>query len=226
MLILPLLLLPSISNPILTTLNASLPHCPVTSLLSMSDPAHSHSDHHVAHGHAHDGHDFVEANRAYFDEHAHEYQDMHPEARETARLQIEAIRAEWPGLFDKERTTVMDFACGIGASTRPLACPWPNGSTHEERLSFVGLISEHLVKHAKKVVGVDISQVSVDRYNARAAGELGLAPETMEAVAVELKGEPGELDGAKFDLVVVRSLHLLPSSVRSSHDARPHFLYC
>ena len=55
----------------------------------------------------------------------------------------------------------------------------------------------------KSIVGVDISQVSVDRYNARAV-QLGLAPEKMKAVCVELKGEPGELDGAKFDVVLVR----------------------
>ena len=72
----------------------------------------------------------------------------------------------------------------------------------------------------KSIVGVDISQVSVDRYNARAA-QLGFAPEKMKAVCVELKGEPGELDSAKFDVVVVRTfLHtsvpsLRPSTVRS-----------
>ncbi len=54
----------------------------------------------------------------------------------------------------------------------------------------------------KSIVGVDISQVSVDRYNAQAA-RLGFSPEKMRAVCVELKGEPGELDGAKFDAVIV-----------------------
>ena len=88
----------------------------------MSHPAHTHSDQHGASqapGLAHD-HDFAAANKAYFNEHANDYQAMHPEAHATAGLQIAAIRAQWPELFDKERTTVMDFACGIGASASAL----------------------------------------------------------------------------------------------------------
>ena len=72
-----------------------------------------------------------------------------------------------------------------------------------------GMISEQLIPHVKKIVGVDISQGSVDRYNTLATEKLGLTPETMKAVSVELKGEPGELEGTKFDVVVVR-LHILP----------------
>ena len=67
----------------------------------------------------------------------------------------------------------------------------------------------------KKVVGIDISQVSVDRYNTRATEMLSLAPETMQAVCVELKGEPSELNGLKFDLVVVRRPSI-PSSTPPS----------
>ena len=87
-------------------------------------------------------------------------------------------------------------------------------------LKPTGLVSEPLSQYVKSIVGVDISQVSVDRYNARAA-QLGFAPEKMKAVCVELKGESGELDGAKFDVVVVRtfllyiSSSLRPSTVRS-----------
>ena len=54
----------------------------------------------------------------------------------------------------------------------------------------------------KTVVGVDISQASVDHFNAQAANQ-GLEPDEMRAVCTELKGSPGELDGLKFDLVVV-----------------------
>ena len=54
----------------------------------------------------------------------------------------------------------------------------------------------------KSVVGVDISQASVDHFNAQAAKQ-GLELDEMRAVCAELKGEPGELDGLKFDVVVV-----------------------
>lgn len=54
----------------------------------------------------------------------------------------------------------------------------------------------------KSIVGVDISQGAVDQYNAQASNQ-GLAPEEMKAVCAELKGVPGELGDAKFDLIVV-----------------------
>ena len=56
----------------------------------------------------------------------------------------------------------------------------------------------------KTVVGVDISQAAVDRYNAQAANQ-GLEPEEMRAICADLQGGPGELDGLKFDIVVVRT---------------------
>ena len=75
-------------------------------------------------------------------------------------------------------------------------------------LTNLGLLSEPLSEHVKSIVGVDISQGSVDLYNARAA-QLARTPEEMKAICKELKGEPGELDGAKFDLIVVRPSSLL-----------------
>lgn len=56
----------------------------------------------------------------------------------------------------------------------------------------------------KHVVGVDISQGSVDVYN-QEAKERGLASE-IKAVCANLRGEPGELDDARFDLITVRRL--------------------
>ncbi|KAM5534034.1 hypothetical protein V8D89_012297 [Ganoderma adspersum] len=94
--------------------------------------------------------------------------------REMAHKEVDAMRGQWPALFDKERTVVLDFVCGIGTS-RHVFC----------------MISEQLVPHVKKPVGMDISEVSVDRYN------------TLVTEKLELKGEEGELDGIKFDLVVV-----------------------
>jgi len=68
--------------------------------------------------------------------------------------------------------------------------------------SFTGLISRALVPHAKSIVGVDISQASVNVYNETASNQ-GLSPDEMRAVCTELKGEAGELDGLKFDVVAV-----------------------
>ena len=65
----------------------------------------------------------------------------------------------------------------------------------------------------KHIVGVDISQGSVDIYNKKAA-EQGFSSE-MEAVCAVLKGEPGELGGAKFDLITVR-----PSPTQAVADHR------
>jgi hypothetical protein len=47
-------------------------------------------------------------------------------------------------------------------------------------------------------VGVDISQGVVDQFNKRTEIQ------NMKAVCTELKGEPGELDNEKFDVIVVR----------------------
>jgi hypothetical protein len=43
----------------------------------------------------------------------------------------------------------------------------------------------------------------VDQFDRR-IGYQGLTSEEMQAVCAELKGEPGELDDEKFDVVVVR----------------------
>ncbi len=92
----------------------------------MADNTHQHTPHGHGHGHGHShghdhGHDpIAAANKAYFDEHADKLEEMHPEWRAMSRKQVDAMRAEWPDLFDKKRTAVLDFACGIGASGRPL----------------------------------------------------------------------------------------------------------
>jgi hypothetical protein len=58
------------------------------------------------------------------------------------------------------------------------------------------------VPHVKSIVGVDISQGAVDLYN-EAVSNQGLSPDEMRAVCAELKGEAGELDDLKFDVVAV-----------------------
>jgi hypothetical protein len=58
----------------------------------------------------------------------------------------------------------------------------------------------------KQFVGVDISPKSVEFYNQKAATQF--TPEEMHAVCTELSGQPGELSGQTFDVVVVRRLFL------------------
>ncbi|TBU29336.1 S-adenosyl-L-methionine-dependent methyltransferase [Dichomitus squalens] len=128
--------------------------------------------------------EFAAANKAYFDEQAHH---DHGHGQELGRRNVAAMRKTWPELFDEDETVAMDYACGTGN------------------------VSRQLCQYVKAVVGVDISEASVDRYNAQAANQ-GLEPDEMRAVCAELKGEPGELDGLKFDIVVCcASYHHFPS---------------
>jgi cyclopropane fatty-acyl-phospholipid synthase-like methyltransferase len=64
------------------------------------------------------------------------------------------------------------------------------------------LISKELAPYAKTIVGVDITQALVDNYNQRVANQ-GITPDEMHAVCAELKGVEGELEGLKFDVIVV-----------------------
>ena len=66
----------------------------------------------------------------------------------------------------------------------------------------VGLISKELASYAKSIVGVDISQSMVDRYNRNVSNQ-GIPSEEIRAVCAELKGKNEELDGLKFDVIIV-----------------------
>ncbi|GAW08786.1 S-adenosyl-L-methionine-dependent methyltransferase [Lentinula edodes] len=61
--------------------------------------------------------------------------------------------------FDDENTTVLDFACGTGLNSRVLA------------------------PYVKSIVGVDISQEMVDRYNKRVENQ-GIPHEEMRAICI------------------------------------------
>lgn len=142
--------------------------------------SHTHTnnpDHHI---HGHQGHEhnhnFSSANEAFFNDQAETY-DNKPQAQEFARRISKAVRETYPSLWDEDQTTLLDYACGPGLTSREL-CPY-----------------------VKSVVGVDISQGMVDRYNLRVANQ-GIPPEEMKAVKVELKGDGTELDGAKFDIII------------------------
>ncbi|TFK45624.1 S-adenosyl-L-methionine-dependent methyltransferase [Heliocybe sulcata] len=144
----------------------------------MADASSAGHHHEHAHGHAHDhshgGKDLADFNRDYFDENADKYDEM-PGAIELTTKVANAMLKKFK--FDEDSTVVMDYACGTG------------------------LISRILAPHSKKIVGVDISQGMVNRYNLRVSNQ-GIPPEEMQAVRLELKGEEGELDGTKFDVIV------------------------
>lgn len=52
---------------------------------------------------------------------------------------------------------------------------------------------------------MDISQGQVDQYNKKVQNE-GIPVEKMHAVRCELEGKEGELNGLKFDVIVVSVL--------------------
>ncbi|KAI0355126.1 S-adenosyl-L-methionine-dependent methyltransferase [Trametes cingulata] len=84
------------------------------------------------------------------------------------------------------------------------------------------MVSQALRPYVKRVVGVDISQGSVDLYNKQAADQ-GFASQ-MKAVVGPLKGEPGELDGAKFDVVMCCAAYHHISSIEEITRALVYFL--
>ena len=99
-------------------------------LADASDDHHDHHDdahhHHDHHDHDHDSNDtdgasLVHANAAHFDAEANATDDS-PMRLEVARRLARALRAAYA--FDEDATTVMDYACGTGASP-PHASPRP-----------------------------------------------------------------------------------------------------
>ena len=74
------------------------------------DHSHSHNHGH-AHDHGHDHDSIVEHNAAYFDELADKYENV-PGARELIGTIGSAMRGAV--VLNKESTTVLDFACGVG----------------------------------------------------------------------------------------------------------------
>ena len=65
---------------------------------------------------------------------------------------------------------------------------------------MTGLVSKQIAPYAKSIIGVDVSQEMVDLYNETGEKE-GFG--AMKAVCAELKGGDGELDGQRFDVIVV-----------------------
>ncbi|KAA1477665.1 S-adenosyl-L-methionine-dependent methyltransferase [Dentipellis sp. KUC8613] len=129
---------------------------------------------HQADGSSPDPGTLTDANKQHFSDIAETYGAL-PSAQKLARHLAGAVRALYA--LDKSATAVLDFGCGPG------------------------LVSSELAGDVKTIVGVDISDGMVEQYDKRAQ-KLGIPREQMHAVCLELKGEPGELDGATFDLVV------------------------
>ncbi|KAL0579189.1 hypothetical protein V5O48_002811 [Marasmius crinis-equi] len=174
----------------------------------MSSHAHHEGQgHHHHHHHGHDTSDHSAAipqnvqgdlaayNKAHFDAHAHSY-DNTPHIVETNKKWVvpprtpiqhsdnfgihirrigKAISETIP--LSKDSTTVLEYACGTG------------------------LVSSELVPYSKSIVGVDISEGMIQQFRNRFEKQ-GLSSDQVKGICQELKGEEGELDGAKFDVVV------------------------
>ncbi|PPR05419.1 hypothetical protein CVT24_008033 [Panaeolus cyanescens] len=159
-------LTPTITNTAIMALTITTTNTAIVALTI----ATTNMDHHY-HGHGPDV-DLAANNREYYDQNVYKYDNPH--WLDAIKGQALAIRTAFN--FDKENTTVLDFACGTGTLARELA------------------------PYAKSIVGVDISGEDIDVFNVKAANA-GFSPDVLRGICTELKGEEGELDGEKFDLV-------------------------
>ena len=64
------------------------------------------------------------------------------------------------------------------------------------------MVSLKLFPFVKKLVGIDISEGAVAKFNEKARSQ-GFATEDANAFALNLQGEDSELGGEKFDVVTV-----------------------
>ncbi|KAI6119193.1 hexaprenyldihydroxybenzoate methyltransferase [Pisolithus croceorrhizus] len=175
---------------------------------SQSLQPHTHSVHNTD---AHTHREVERANEEFFNDPAAEHLFNTPDVQETTRLVAAAMLKAVP--FDKQKTVVMDFACGVG---RPISDNDCAVSYISDDLPTIrpGLISQQLAPQAKSIIGVDISQRMVDIYN-NSAKEQNLFPNEMKAVRVDrLVENETQLGGMSFDVIVcASSYHHLPSIV-------------
>ncbi|KAL4075335.1 S-adenosyl-L-methionine-dependent methyltransferase [Scleroderma yunnanense] len=149
----------------------------------MTDSEATHRQGHCVGSH-HEVHDdnFAEANKDFFNApgFAERYAER-PDAVECAQRLAGAMLREYP--FDEEKTSIMDFACGVG------------------------LISRELAPHSKSIVGVDISQRMVDLYNLSVHNQ-GISPDEMRAICISaIKENEEQLQGMAFDVIVCASAY-------------------
>jgi len=133
-------------------------------------------------------HDYSNANKNHYDDLEAERMDERADANIMGHLVGKAMLSAYP--FSEEETVVMDFACGTG------------------------IISRQLASSTRRIVGVDISEAMVRRYNLR-AGWQGIKPEEMNAVAIDLEEDPEALKGEQFDVIVCASSYHHFSSIES-----------
>ncbi|KAG8911749.1 hypothetical protein FRC02_006432 [Tulasnella sp. 418] len=118
---------------------------------------------------------FQEINRKYFNQIANTYDDILPTMREhtakIAQVMTEQVK------LDPETTSVMDFACGTG------------------------LVSINLVPYVKEVIGVDISEAMVEKYNEKASLN-EVSAKKMKAVLLDISKDKEGLGGKKFDAII------------------------
>ena len=77
----------------------------------------------MSHAHDHGAHtaeayDYAAANQQHFDKEAKSL-DMLAYVLEHAQKLTKVMVERYPTLFDKEKTTLLDFACGTGAPLQP-----------------------------------------------------------------------------------------------------------
>ena len=146
----------------------------------MSSSGCSHNEHNQGYlgssdVHEHTHQSYLEANRAHFDSHA---PHGGPETAKLAGIVTTAILDAHK--FSEDSTTVLDYACGTGkGGDLFLAAELPPMSLLT--MYCAGEISKILAGHAKSIVGVDISQTMVDRYNLQVWNQ-GISPEEMKAI--------------------------------------------
>ena len=67
----------------------------------------------------------------------------------------------------------------------------------------LGLVSGNLAPYVKSILGVDISRGVVNLFN-KCFADKNADQERFRGIRAEFKGEDGELDNAKFDVIIVR----------------------
>ncbi|GJE93361.1 S-adenosyl-L-methionine-dependent methyltransferase [Phanerochaete sordida] len=148
-------------------------------------------------------HDYAAANKKIFDKKAAENTAIPAELSVLARAVTGALLLTYPTLFDRTKTELLDFACGAG------------------------LVALELAPHVRSVLGVDISEGVVERFNERAA-ELGAAH--ARAVAARLDTGDGApeacatLEGATFDVVLCSFSYHHVASIAATTRTLARFL--
>jgi 2-polyprenyl-3-methyl-5-hydroxy-6-metoxy-1,4-benzoquinol methylase len=153
------------------------------------------------------------ANREHFDKVAVDGgYDNNPFVERVSRQIADTIKQSFH--FDEESTILLDYACGTGQYI----------SIHTTLIYYsshplTGQMSRNLAPYTKKIIGIDISKGMVDYYNQRVYNQ-GIPQDQMQALCVQLTGADTDLDGQKFDVIVVSeslrkeySKYLYPHSV-------------